>query len=88
MVTWADSAGVLYLEVSQWQPGLGFPVMLDSVLVTFTDGSSAGYRLARAQGGGIHYAVLPDTARHVLDVEVDPACTMPVDAIYRKGRPE
>jgi len=88
MVTWSDSAGVLYLQVSQWQPGLDFPLELDSVRVGFTDGSAAGLGLSRRQGGHLYVAVLPDTSREVLSLEVNPDFRVPADAVYRRGRPE
>jgi hypothetical protein len=88
MVTWSDSAGVLYLQVSQWQAGLDFPVMLDSVRVGFTDGSSAGLVLSRRQGGHMYVAVLPDTTREVLSLEVNPDRRVPADAFYRRGSSE
>jgi len=88
MVTWSDSAGVLYLQVSQWQPGLDFPLVLDSVRVGFTDGSSTGLGLSRRQGGHLYVAVLPDTSREVLSLDVNPDLRVPADAVYRKGRPE
>ena len=79
--TWSDSAGVLYVELDQRQPGLGFPMEMDSVLVTFKDGSSAGLSLSRRQGGNLHVAVLPDTFKEVLSVQVNPDWRIPADVL-------
>lgn len=84
-VTWQDSAGVLYLDAAQWQPGLEFPLRMDSVRVSFTDGSSASLHLSRRQGGQMYVAVLPDTAQRVLSVRLNSDCRMPADFLYRRS---
>jgi hypothetical protein len=88
MVTWRDSAGVLYMDASQWQPGLDFPLRMDSVRVGFTDGSAATLGLSRRQGGQMYVAVLPDTSHRVLTVHLNSRCRIPADFLYRRGGQE
>ena len=82
-VTWADSAGELYLSLEQFQPGQDFPLgsILKEVLV-FTEGDSFELRMSPGSSEGLYTGDISDVAGRIRAVDIDPESILPADIIY------
>ena len=83
-VQWADSSGILYLWLQQYQPGQEFPLgsIMDQAAV-YTSTGSFTVELNQGPTGGFYTADLPDLPDRVRYLDLDPEGLLPADIVYR-----
>ncbi len=82
-VTWADSAGELYLSVQQFQPGQDFPLgSIPGEVLVFTESDSFELRMSPGSSEGLYKGDISDVTGRIRAVDIDKENILPADIIY------
>jgi len=86
MVSWADSAGRVYLDIDQLQPGPEFPLPLGRVDLYYSSGIRLVESIAGPDSRGLYHVPTSPWAGTVLRVDIAPGLVLPADMVYERRR--